>query len=42
VQLDFNHTTDSNDNGGHDGGFGKEMEESIETLTQIHIRKFGD
>jgi hypothetical protein len=30
VQVDFNHTIDSNDNDGDDGGFGKEMEESIE------------
>jgi len=30
VQVDFNHTIDSNDNDWDDGGFGKEMEESIE------------
>ena len=29
MQVDFNHTIDSNDNGGDDGGFGKEMDSSI-------------
>ena len=28
--MNFDHTMDSNDNGGDDGGFGEEIEESID------------
>ena len=28
--MDFDHTIGSNDNGGHEGGFGRKMEESFE------------
>jgi hypothetical protein len=30
VEIDFKHIIDVNDNVGNGGGFGKEMEESIE------------
>ena len=36
--MEFDHTIGSNDNGGHDSGFGKEMVESFERVP-AHLKK---
>ena len=35
VQMDFEHTINATDSGGNDIGFGKEIEESIETPANV-------